>query len=237
MKTRVLISERMDDPSLDLPSHLHALRGLRRINRWTGNAALAWTPIWDLARELKGNRLRVLDIATGAGDIPIGLWKKSRQYGLQLEIEACDVSRNALEFAADNCKQAGAEVRLFPLNVLQDSIIKTYDVVMCSQFLHHLDDSQAQAVLEKMTACAQHRIVVIDLLRSALNWLQVWVASHAVTRSPVVHFDGPQSVRAAFTVAEMEAIARRAKLSKFEIRQHWPCRFVFTARVNKAEEN
>ena len=47
-----------------------------------------------------------------------------------MEIEACDVSRNALEFAADNCQQAGAEVRLFPLDVLQDPIIKTYDAVM-----------------------------------------------------------------------------------------------------------
>jgi len=237
MKTRVLLPERMDDPNLDRDQHVRALCGLRRINWWSGNASLAWQPVRELAGELGTDRLRILDIATGAADIPISLWNKSQKHGLELEIEACDVSSTALEFAAENCQKAGAEVRLFPLDILQDSCDQSYDLVMCSQFLHHFADEQAQAIVRTMARLATRRVIIIDLVRSRLNWLIVCFASHALSRSPVVHFDGPQSIRAAYTVTEMKAIARRADLAHFEIRKHWPCRFVLIGSVEPTVGN
>ena len=211
---------------------MQALRGLQRLNRWSGNAALAWRPIRELAREQGTDRLRVLDMATGAGDIPISLWIAARQHGLELEIDAVDVSATALAFAAENCQAAGAEVRLFQLDALQDSMDQSYDLVMCSQFLHHFSADQAEEIIRKMVCLATSRVVIVDLVRSPLNWLTVWVASHTLSRSPVVHFDGPQSIRAAYTISEMSTIAQRAALTKFEIRKHWPCRFVLVGALD-----
>jgi 2-polyprenyl-3-methyl-5-hydroxy-6-metoxy-1,4-benzoquinol methylase len=221
----------MDDPELDRSDHFQALRGLQRINRWTRNAGLAWRPVQELARQLGRKHLKILDIGTGSADIPIQLWRRAQDAGLDLEIEASDVSDQALQFAAQNCERAGAKLRLLPLDVLQERIEEEYDVVMCSQFLHHLSDEQAELVLDKMKAAATCRVIAVDLVRSRLNWLQVWFAARTLSRSKVVHFDGPQSIRAAFTIDEIKTIAGRIGFSEFSIKSHWPCRFVLVGDV------
>lgn len=232
MRTRVLISERMDDPELDRDEHLQALRGLRRINAWTGNASLVWKCVSSAARDSSSRPLRVLDIATGAADIPIALLKMSASHGVKLEIDACDFSDQALAIATENCAAARADVRLFRHDILRDELPERYDVVMCSQFLHHLPNEDVAVVLRKMKSAATRRVVVVDLERSLANWCQVWFATRVLCRSKVVHFDGPQSVRAAFTVAEFKSIAQQVGFASFEIRRKWPCRFVLVGETD-----
>lgn len=231
MKTRELVPELMDDPDLDRAAHFRALAGLRRINRWTRNASLAWRQIKRLA-EHGLDRIRILDIATGAADIPIELYARAKTAGLALDIEACDVSQQALELAQANCDRTGASIRLLTLDVLNEPIISKYDLVICSQFLHHLTDQQAEGVLRKMADAATQQVIVVDLVRSQLNWWQVWLATRILSRSAVVHFDGPQSVRAAFTIDEMKTLAERVGFTRFSITSHWPCRFTLVGDVS-----
>ncbi|MBI2481042.1 MAG: nucleotide-binding protein, partial [Planctomycetia bacterium] len=117
-------------------------------------------------------------------------------------------------------------------DILRDDIPEQYDVVMCSQFLHHLTNEDAQAVLRRMKSAATKRVVVVDLERSRANWLQVWFATRVLSRSKVVHFDGPQSVRAAFTVAEFKTLADSIGFASVEIRRKWPCRFVMVGEID-----
>ena len=157
MKNRVLVPELMDDPQLGPAEHVHALRGLRRINVWTGNASLVWRPIWQLAQAQRDRPFRVLDIATGSADIPIALAKRAAKCGIELEIDACDISEQALAFAETAAASGTARPRLFQHDILQLDIPQPYDVVMCSQFLHHLTEAQAAGVLARMAAAAMLR--------------------------------------------------------------------------------
>ncbi|MBC8355610.1 MAG: methyltransferase domain-containing protein [Planctomycetes bacterium] len=232
MQTRVLVPEQMDDPELDRDEHLKALSGLQRINAWTGNASLVWKHILPVARELSPRPLRVLDIATGAADIPIAVLKASASQGVKLEIDACDVSEQAIAFATEKCSTANVAVRLFPHDILRDEIPDQYDVVMCSQFLHHLTDEDVSVALKKMKSAATKRVVVVDLERGYANWLQVWFATRVLSRSKVVHFDGPQSVRAALSVEEFASLVRHVGFTSFEIRRKWPCRFVLVGETD-----
>ena len=72
---RVRVPELMDEPSLAPDAHRRALAGLARINALTRSANLLWPTIRDLANE----KLTVLDIATGSGDIPLQLWKRAKR--------------------------------------------------------------------------------------------------------------------------------------------------------------
>lgn len=49
-----------------------------------------------------------------------------------------------------------------------------------------------------------------------------------LSRSPVVHFDGPASVRAAYTPAELRALADQAGLAGATVRPVFPCRMLLT---------
>ncbi len=231
MKQRHLLPELMDDPSLNQQDHLLALRGLQRINRWTHMAGLAWQPIEELACQHPGKTLRVLDIATGSADLPIQIWQRAQRASIKLEIEACDVSDQAVAFARENCRRARAPIHLFALDVLHDSIPAGYDIVLCSTFLHHLTNDQTLLVLDKMARAASRRVVAVDLVRGRLNWLQVWLACRLLSRSRIVHYDGPQSIRASYTPAEVDEIVRKLSFANYRITSHWPCRFVFVGDI------
>ena len=84
--------EIMDEPGLDADQHKRALTGLRTIDFLSGSARLIWPAISKLAREMGTGSLRLLDVASGGGDVPIALWRKARRRGIRLTIVGCDVS-------------------------------------------------------------------------------------------------------------------------------------------------
>ncbi len=223
--SRRLRPEVMDQPGLEPDRHRQALRGLRRLNFWSGSAGVLWPSLAALARG-SPRPVRLLDLATGGGDVPICLWHKARRAGLPLVVEGCDVSPLAVEHATHEARRQGAEVRFFVADALAGDLPGGYDAVVCSLFLHHLTDEQAIALLRRMAAAAGRLVLVNDLERSRANLLMVRVATHLVSLSPVVHVDGPRSVEGAFTLEEARALAERAGLSGATVRRRWPCRFL-----------
>src|SRR5262245_42084138 len=82
LKVRCRQPELMDEPDCDLQQHLETLRALRRINQLSHRDYFLWLQLLELARTNGGRPLRVLDIATGGGDLPIGLWHRAKQANL-----------------------------------------------------------------------------------------------------------------------------------------------------------
>ncbi len=218
--------ELMDDPCLDERLHLEALAGLERLNFWSSSTNVLWKPISAISGGTDGRPLRVLDIATGGGDMPIRLWQLSRKSNIDIHIDGCDISDRAVEYAAERANRAGAQVRFFRLDALTEEIPGEYDVIVSSLFFHHLDEDQAVVLLSKMSKAATSAVLVNDLERSRLNLALVSIASNVLSRSSVVHHDGPASVRAAFTLAEMRMLADGAGMPNCSISRRWPCRFL-----------
>ncbi len=222
----MLQPELMDDPALDAAAHTKALRGLRRLNRISSSTAIVWREIADLLHE--GRPVKVLDLATGGGDVPIALWQKARKTKLPPHISGCDVSDVAVDFARTEANRAGASVEFFTLNALTGEIPSGYDVITCSLFLHHLHDEQCVTLLRRMAGAAKRRVVVNDLLRSPLNAALVWLGAHAVTTSRIVHIDAMRSIRAALDLSEAKSLAEKAGLGNAAVTSRPLCRFVLT---------
>jgi 2-polyprenyl-3-methyl-5-hydroxy-6-metoxy-1,4-benzoquinol methylase len=225
---RTRVPEIMDQPGLAASRHEEALRGLARINFLSASAGILWRPLAADIQQHGHRPYRVLDVACGGGDVPIRLWKHAQRNGTKLQIDACDVSETAIQFAKRQSEIAGAEIQYFRLNMFQDAILGQYDAVVCSLFLHHLDDQEAIELLRKMAAAAQRLVLVNDLARSRKGYWLACTATRLLSRSNVVHFDGPVSVRAAFTPTEALALAHRAGLNGATVSRRWPCRYLLT---------
>jgi 2-polyprenyl-3-methyl-5-hydroxy-6-metoxy-1,4-benzoquinol methylase len=193
----------------------------------SASARIVWPSLERLSRQSAGP-IRVLDIATGGGDIPIALWQRAARRGLPMEISACDFSPRAIEFAKRKAEQSGAKIEFFARDVLAESLPEGFDAIVCSLFLHHLSDDDAVGLLRRMAEASRRLVLVNDLRRSTAGLLLAYGATKLVTRSDVVRVDGPLSVRAAFTVAEAKAIARCGGLVDCEIRPRWPFRFLLS---------
>jgi 2-polyprenyl-3-methyl-5-hydroxy-6-metoxy-1,4-benzoquinol methylase len=218
----------MDDPGIDPVAHRRALAGLARLNALSGSTGVLWGPIRTYAAKHPGRPLRVLDVACGSGDVPVGLARRASRAGVNLQIDACDLSATAIQASEEAARAAGVgeRVRVFAHDAIRDPLPDGYDVVTCSLFLHHLTDDDAVTVLRRMRDASTGLVLVNDLARSWFNYLAVWLVCRVVTRSPVVHFDGPASVRSAFTPTEALTLAQRAGLDGATVASRWPCRFL-----------
>jgi SAM-dependent methyltransferase len=218
----------MDDPGLDPEMHLHALAGLSRLNWVSRSPRIVWQPIHALGQRLRADRIRVLDIGSGAGDVLLGLWKLASRHRWKLDLRGVDISERAISYARDRSRMAGAQIEYTQLDVLKAPLPKGYDVVISSLFHHHLSEDQVVLLLEKMAAATTHLLIVNDLRRCAGGFLLAHVACRLLTRSRVVHVDGPRSVCAAFTSSEMQGLAQRAGLSGVHVTHRWPFRLLCT---------
>lgn len=222
--------EIMDQPGLETAQHQNALRGLARINWLSGSADILWQPIRRLAEQHHGRPLRVLDLGSGGGDVVIRLQRRARRAGLPLTFAGADVSLTALEHARQNTQQAHEAIDFFQLDALRSPLPENYDIIMCSLFLHHLASDQAVDLLLRMGQAAKSMVLVNDLIRSRLGYLLAWLGTRVLSTSNIVHFDGPQSVRAAFTIAEARELAHQAGLHGAKISWRWPFRYLLEWR-------
>jgi 2-polyprenyl-3-methyl-5-hydroxy-6-metoxy-1,4-benzoquinol methylase len=218
----------MDQEGLGETEHFAALRGLARINWLSRSDAILWPPIERLARANRGSAIRVLDLATGGGDVPIALARRAMRAGLNVRIEGCDVSQQAVEFARRKGAAAGLPVSFFTLDVLNETLPAGYDVVTCSLFLHHLDEANAASFLRKAADATGRILLINDLVRGPVAFALAWTGCHLLTRSPVVRHDGPVSVAAAFSLAESRILAQRAGLDTASLVRRWPRRFLLS---------
>jgi 2-polyprenyl-3-methyl-5-hydroxy-6-metoxy-1,4-benzoquinol methylase len=231
LSRRFIEPEIMDSAGISRREHREALRALARLNRLSAAHSRFWRQIRRLTGSAPQAPLRVLDVACGGGDVAIGLALSARAAGAELLVDGCDVSPVALRFARATARRARCEVRFFEIDATESELPGEYDVVCCSLFLHHLRDEQAIDLLRRLAASAQRLVLVQDLVRSRTGYVLAQLATRTLTRSQVVRVDALRSVRSAFTLTEMKAIAERAGLAGARLKRCWPERFSLVWRV------
>ena len=174
--------------------------------------------------------LSLLDIACGGGEVPIGVARELRRSGIAVHLTLLDRSASAVGQAVSAARAAGMEaVR----GVIADAggeiaglmMPGSFDVVTNSLFLHHLPDSAAvMRLLAGMRQVAGRLMVISDLRRCRAGFAAAWLGCRVLSRSRVVHHDGPVSVRAAWSIEELRTFAERAGLANAAIERCRPWR-------------
>ena len=230
--------ELMDQPGLEACAHRKALAGIKRVNGISRIGCVLWREIAHVARDHHLEEVRILDLACGGGDLAIWLTRRGRGGSFDVSVDGCDMSRTAVAYAREQAHVTGTRnARFFECDVLNGSFDRTsnesYDIVMCSLFLHHLEEKQVTALLRKMALLARHAVMIDDLRRTRLGYQLAWIGCRLLTRSPMVHTDGPLSVQGAFTMDEARSLAEEAGLQDVSIVTHWPQRFLMTWQRDK----
>ena len=206
------ILEMMDRPqpvSLELERDLELLR---QLNRWFGSYRLVST---FLRRWITpGARMRVVDLATGSGDIPRLLVDHARMIGAQTEIDALDQQAATLEIAR-SLSAGYPEISYHAANVLEWDCAQRYDIALCSLVLHHFGDEDAVKLLRRCRELSQRFVLVSDLRRGFLLRTGVYMLTAVIFREPMTRFDARLSAERAFSFAEMHEFAIRAGWKDF----------------------
>lgn len=205
--------ELMDGPDVDPAELARSLRDLRELNRLLGWRRFAVREALRLAAAVPHRPVRVIDVATGSADVPLALARAARRHGIAIRATATDLHPGALA-EARRLTAADPDVEVAPADALSLPFPDaSFDVALCCTALHHFSGEEAVRVLREMARVASRGVVVTDLRRTP--WALAGVRLLAATRwrrHPVTRHDGERSVRAAFTAAELRALARAAGL-------------------------
>lgn len=235
---RATAEELLDQPGLDARELAANLRDIQRVNRFFGGTRTVLRYLPALAANVPADRpLTVLDLATGAADIPRAVVAWGRRRGRDVRVTASDCSDDILGVAADQIDGypeialARGDARAVPF---PDA---SFDIVLCSLALHHFAPSDAVAVLREMERLAAHGFILNDLVRSRRGYLATWLASRLTTRNRLTRHDAPLSIRRAYTPIELRALLAEAGIQDARIRRHPWFRMAATkARGERREE-
>jgi 2-polyprenyl-3-methyl-5-hydroxy-6-metoxy-1,4-benzoquinol methylase len=188
------------------------LKRIRQLNYWFGSYRLIshFTRRW----MKPGDSLRVVDLATGSGDIPRLIADHARKIGAKVEIDALDRQSATLEIAR-NLSGAYPEISYRAANILDWRPAEAYDMVFCTLVLHHFSDEDAVKVLRRCRESSRHFVLVSDLRRGVLTTVGVHLLTAFIFREPMTRYDARLSTERAFSLSEMRDLAVRAGWHNF----------------------
>ena len=183
------------------------LREIAAINRWFGGHRVLRSVFSEIVRP--GESFSVLDVGAASGDMG------RRLASLYPRARVVSLDRAPLHLERAPEPRVVADALRLPFGA------GAFDFVLCSSMLHEIGDAEAAALLPALLAVARRALVVLDLERHwlaesflpATRWLFGW--------SPLTLVDGPVSVRAAYTAAELSALARHAGVTA-QVCRHRP---------------
>ncbi len=197
------------------------LRDLETVNRYLGGARAILSHIGPALEATRGEgELRVLDIACGGGGILGLIAGRARRQGATLAGVGIDINPTVLAYAKEKTKDLpelawmqGDALRLpFPE--------RSFDLVTCATFLHHLEPESAVEVLRQARAVSRGWLIVSDLMRSCLGSLLFRAFAELAGFHPASRHDGVVSLLRSYTPAELRELAEAAALDNCRLYRH-----------------
>jgi 2-polyprenyl-3-methyl-5-hydroxy-6-metoxy-1,4-benzoquinol methylase len=217
--------KRQFDPAepelMDLPQPVTTelevdLQNLRQLNRFFGGHALVSRFLRDWIQP--GLSLRVLDLATGSGDIPRLVVDHARSTGAKVEVTAVDQQTSTLEIAR-RLSADYHDITYHQGNILEWCNDGAYDIVLCTLALHHFNEEDAVCLLRRCRNLSRGCVLVSDLRRGFLATIGAYLLTAIIFRAPMTKADGRASARRAFSFQELRSLAERAGWENFRHRK------------------
>jgi SAM-dependent methyltransferase len=224
LKTRQRNAEWMDAPHVDPRELERALGFIRRVNRFLGYTRASLAHLEHFSRHWKrGERIRIIDLATGSADIPRAILNWADRRGFDVHIVAIDLHEQTARLAA--ARTNDPRLRIVQADVLNLPFADhSFDYAHTAMFLHHLGDDDAVRVLSIMNRLSRRGIIAADLLRDVRAYR--WIRLFTMLSSPMIRHDARVSVAQAFNADEVLAMRDRAGVDYAALHHHFGHRFV-----------
>jgi hypothetical protein len=218
--------EIMDDFTMEGALFRDTLDKLEIINRFLGGNSVTINGLKNLLKNQSKNKtITIVDLGCGNGDILRDVAKFGRKNNYSFNLIGIDANPAAIEYAKELSKEY-SELSFKTIDILSEDFKKqSYDVVLCTLFLHHFKNEEIISFLKTTTNKATIGVVVNDLHRHKLAYYLFKFIGFFI-KNKMVRQDGLTSVLRAFKREDLENIAKEIKVH-FSIQWKWAFRYLW----------
>jgi len=215
--------EIMDDLNCSGEVVNQTLRELDTINHLLGGNYVTLNGVKELLHRIDIPRtLTVADLGCGSGDM---LMRMSQQhFDTQMELIGIDANPHITAFAND--RNRDDRIRFETLDIFSEEFKKRkFDIVIGTLFFHHFGSDQLIAFFSQLKHQATVGIVINDIHRHPVAYYSIKALTQLFSKSTMVKFDAPLSVRRAFSKNELVEILKKAEIKEYSLRWMWAFRW------------
>ncbi|MFT7073492.1 MAG: 2-polyprenyl-3-methyl-5-hydroxy-6-metoxy-1,4-benzoquinol methylase [Patiriisocius sp.] len=216
--------EIMDDLDISGEALINSLDQLANINKWLGGNK---TTIDSLKTILKTNPkdkvISIVDLGCGNGDMLRKVAHFGRKNGYKFDLLGIDANQATIDYAIQLSANF-PEITYKKEDVLSKEFANhTYDIAMCTLFLHHFEDPIALDFIETLLKNAKIGVVINDLHR---HWLAYYLFKllTSVVGNEMTREDGLTSILKAFKRQDLDRFSKKINF-KSTITWRWAFRY------------
>jgi len=218
--------EIMDDFTMEGILIRDTLDKIEIINRFLGGNTLTIKGLKNLIKNQSKNKIiTIVDLGCGNGDILRDVAKFGRKNNYSFKLIGIDANLAAINYAKELSKEY-SELSFKTIDILSEDFKKeSYDIVLCTLFLHHFKNEELISFLKTTIEKATIGVVVNDLHRHKLAYYLFKLIGFFI-KNKMVRQDGLTSVLRAFKRKDLENISKKIKVH-FSIQWKWAFRYLW----------
>ena len=219
-------TEIMDDFTLEGVFFRDTLDKLETINRLLGGNSVTISGLKKILKNQSKNKtITIVDLGCGNGDILRDVAQFGRKNNYSFKLTGIDANLAAIEYAAELSKDY-SELNFKKIDIFsEDFKEESYDIVLCTLFLHHFKNEELIPFLKTITEKATIGIVVNDLHRHRLAYYLFKLIGFFI-KNEMVREDGLTSILRAFKKKDLENIAKELNVH-FSVHWKWAFRYLW----------
>ena len=218
--------EIMDDFTMKGVLFRDTLDKLEIINRLLGGNKVTIKGLKELLKNKSKNKIiTIVDLGCGHGDILRDIAKFGRKNDYTFRLVGIDANIAAIAYAKELSKEY-SELSFKAIDIFSEDFKKqSYDIVLCTLFLHHFKNNELISFLKTTIEKATIGVVVNDLHRHKLAYYLFKLIGFFV-KNKMIREDGLTSILRGFKKKDLENISKQIKVY-FSIQWKWAFRYLW----------
>jgi 2-polyprenyl-3-methyl-5-hydroxy-6-metoxy-1,4-benzoquinol methylase len=216
--------EIMDDLDMSGEALINSLDQLANINKWLGGNKTTIDSLKTILKtQAKDKTISIIDLGCGNGDMLRKVAHFGKKNDYKFNLLGIDANQTTIDYAI-KLSANFPEITYKKEDVLsKEFATHTYDIAMCTLFLHHFEDHVALDFVQTLLKNAKIGVVINDLHR---HWLAYYLFKllTSVIGNKMTREDGLTSILKAFKRIDLEEFSKKLNY-KSTITWRWAFRY------------
>jgi len=206
------------------------LKEINHINTWLGGHHITIKGFKKFEPSKLLQPVTVAEIGSGGGDNLKVIYNWCKTHHIKVELTGIDIRPECVAYAKKHT--AGLPIHYMVSDYKLAGFNTKPDIIFNSLFCHHFAEIDLVYMLRWMQENSRIGFFINDLHRHRLAFESIHLLTKLFSKSYMVKYDAPLSVRRGFTIKEWKTIMRKAGIANATIEWKWAFRHLIVSRNN-----